>query len=577
MRQIDKETVKSLQGKAPGASYVDRDELSSLFRNGELFTEIPEEYREILWSRVCDYSTHCLVPSLFTFFEDRKFLENVAYGLRNIVGVESKDSISRRLTDMFTDIGQVHDRCVVQVSDIRFGSTAGNRDARLRLGMQQLWLAAFREYENLPAKLQRKNLLAKARPKVNVGALHGLASVALHLGFESDEIHEILSHSADWVIASEALLAARKPGLFEYDNLDQLATQIAGIFAKARPVVSETRYTQTYTNRSKQPARYGLPDAVDHAHDKVQLFLPNIGSDIDDSRNHVTSLFVRMSVYRAYFGQSTLPPAVSQEILISSVPTQENDGGNHNVSEVESGLAHEIQIMEEQMTLQQLKSDVSIEMEKLKELKQQVSHEEATLARLQRNSRFSKLAFDDIVAENYDEFMANEEEPVQDKDSSYSKSAIDLQEQEITATPMVQGKRGNTYFNFRGLKALDEGLLEKSMHSAKWGNHSPPAFIIFKSVIDSDGNLKESNRVQINADAPSQVKQLAAEYMRQKCSLFDIYGRNLASSSKCFDMIMATEKRIIVVKQASQLGIKVQDTFIEGQRHKRAKLAERSD
>ncbi|KAM3551527.1 hypothetical protein ARSEF4850_007825 [Beauveria asiatica] len=434
MRQIDKDTVKSLQGKAPGASHLDRDELSSLFRSGKLFTEIPEEYRETLWSRVCDYSTQCLIPSLFTFFEDRKFLENVACGLRNIVGVESKDSISRRLTDMFTDIGQVQDRCVVQVSDIRFGSTAGNRDSRLRLGMQQLWLAAFREYENLPVKLQRKNVLAKARPRVDVGALHGLASVALRLGFESDEIHEILSHSADWVIASEALLAARKPGSFEYDNLDQLATQIAGIFAKARPVASETRRMQTYTNRSKKPARHGLPDAADHAYDKLQLFLPNIGGDIDNSRNHVTSLFVRMSVYRAYFGQSTLSPALSQEVLISSVPAQENDGRNHNVPEVGSGLDHEIQIMEEAITLQQLKSDTAMEMEKLTELKQQVSREQAALAVLrgrskaERNSCSSRLAFDDIVAEKYDEFMADEE-PVQDKGPVYDKSAISLQEE----------------------------------------------------------------------------------------------------------------------------------------------------
>ncbi|KAM3522463.1 hypothetical protein MY4038_008610 [Beauveria bassiana] len=336
--------------------------------------------------------------------------------------------------DMFTDIGQVQDRCVVQVSDIRFGSTAGNRDSRLRLGMQQLWLAAFREYENLPVKLQRKNVLAKARPRVDVGALHGLASVALRLGFESDEIHEILSHSADWVIASEALLAARKPGSFEYDNLDQLATQIAGIFAKARPVASETRRMQTYTNRSKKPARHGLPDAADHAHDKLQLFLPNIGGDIDNSRNHVTSLFVRMSVYRAYFGQSTLSPALSQEVLISSVPAQENDGRNHNVPEVGSGLDHEIQIMEEAITLQQLKSDTAMEMEKLTELKQQVSREQAALAVLrgrskaERNSCSSRLAFDDIVAEKYDEFMADEE-PVQDKGPVYDKSAISLQEE----------------------------------------------------------------------------------------------------------------------------------------------------
>ncbi|KAJ3472499.1 hypothetical protein NLG97_g10941 [Lecanicillium saksenae] len=299
-----------------------------------------------------------------------------------------------------------------------------------------------------------------------------------------------------------------------------------------------------------------------------------------------------MSVYRAYFGDSTLSSTARQEILSSSVRTQENDGGSHNSLEVESGLDREIQMMEEAITLQQLKLDTATEMEKLTELKQQVLHEKAVLASIQRSKaerNSSTLAFDDIVAEKYDEFMADEES-TQLKSPAYDNSVISLQEQaeelvfaspaapvQTAAAPMMQGRRGISHFNFRELEVPGKGLLEKAMNSSREASRSSPACIIFKTVIDSDGNLKESNRVQNNADAPSQVKKLAEEYMRQKCSLFDMHGRHLASPSKCLDLIMAAGTNIIVVKQASQLGIKVRDPLMEDSRHKRARLADSSD
>ncbi len=88
---------------------------------------------------------------------------------------------------------------------------------------------------------EAERLFVQARPRVDVAALHGLASLALRLGFESAKINEILADPSDWVIAKQALLSARKPEYFEYEHEDDLATQIASIFNKARPVAFKTR------------------------------------------------------------------------------------------------------------------------------------------------------------------------------------------------------------------------------------------------------------------------------------------------------------------------------------------------
>ncbi|KAJ4146947.1 hypothetical protein LMH87_001501 [Akanthomyces muscarius] len=333
------------------------------------------DQRDTLWSRVCLTSTKCLIPSLSTFFADRYFLEQVADCLRNITGI-TKKSVSTRLANMFTDIGQEDDRCIVQVSEGRFGSIPGSQSRRRNLGIQQLWLAAFREYENVPAPMQQEDVLAKARPRVDIAALHALASLALRLGFESAKINEILADPSDWAIAKQALLSARKP-----EHFDRQSSKGMG---------------------------------------------------------HVTSFFVRMSMYRAFFGQSPISSEEREELLTTAVTTQENSDGS--AAELDNGQSQEAQINEEAVRLQRLREDATAEQKKLLELRELVcieqerfSREQAALKELQERSKAEQTSmtlhsFEDIVAKEYDEFMAVEEPTIIQVQKPYEESTINPQE-----------------------------------------------------------------------------------------------------------------------------------------------------
>ncbi|KAM0742744.1 hypothetical protein ACQRIT_002921 [Beauveria bassiana] len=295
-----------LQGKAPGASKHDRDTLLVCFRNRELFGNIPEQHRDGFWDRTLENSRVGLIPSLFTFFEDRKFLHRVSESMRYILDVNGRIGVVGALSSAFQNFANdsTMEPCTIQWSDYHFTTIPGNETTRKALGARQLWLYAFREYENLPPISRKKNLLAKSRTKFDEQVLYDFAVFALQLGFQTVKIDKILSRSIDCDIAERALDAARKPEAYEYDNKPQLITQMVNMFAAAQPVSTKPLLEQQHAAEPRlPPTRYGLPEATDHTRDKSLLFLPQMkAASAGSVMNHVSSFFVRTSVYLAFFG-----------------------------------------------------------------------------------------------------------------------------------------------------------------------------------------------------------------------------------------------------------------------------------
>ncbi|KAM3533700.1 hypothetical protein MY4038_003015 [Beauveria bassiana] len=295
-----------LQGKAPGASNHDRDTLLVCFRNRELFSNIPEQHRDGFWDRTLENSRVGLIPSLFTFFEDRKFLHRVSESMRYILDVNGRIGVVGALSSAFQNSANdsTMEPCTIQWSDYHFTTIPGNQTTRKALGARQLWLYAFREYENLPPISRKKNLLAKSRTKFDEQVLYDFAVFALQLGFQTVKIDKILSRSIDCDIAERALDAARKPEAYEYDNKPQLITQMVNMFAAAQPVSTKPLLEQQHAAEPRlPPTRYGLPEATDHTRDKSLLFLPQMkAASAGSVMNHVSSFFVRTSVYLAFFG-----------------------------------------------------------------------------------------------------------------------------------------------------------------------------------------------------------------------------------------------------------------------------------
>ena len=108
---------------------------------------------------------------------------------------------------------------------------------------------------------------------------------------------------ADREIARNALLEARRPGRYKYDDtaFTHFVEQMAGFFCTAEEITENDVIEADCP--WKPPKRHGIPLAGDYKQDKSSLFLDKLHNTDDEQCDEITSFFVRRSVYFAFFGK----------------------------------------------------------------------------------------------------------------------------------------------------------------------------------------------------------------------------------------------------------------------------------
>ncbi|KAJ4519899.1 hypothetical protein HRR75_001760 [Exophiala dermatitidis] len=309
MRKVDQATVKALEFTAPGGCKRDAETLWGQFKSGRIFGAFSEPERESIWKEVLSYSRDRLIPSLFTFFEDLKYLQGIADCVKRLLHLSPRDSVFSAFEHSFSDARQVADQHVIQVSESTFAAAPGWSTDRIHLGIRQMWIAAMRDYLEIPAGPKKADSLAKPGcEKANEVALYRFASLAWRLGFNTNEIRRLTQRSPEREIARDALLRARKPGQYRYDKatFEDYVEQMLKMFDSARPVMNESPGTVLVASDSDKPVkRCGVPRKKEHNQAKGRLFLRHLHEDSVESYEEMTSFFVRRSVYFAFFGKPT--------------------------------------------------------------------------------------------------------------------------------------------------------------------------------------------------------------------------------------------------------------------------------
>ncbi|KAM4063620.1 hypothetical protein HRG_011295 [Hirsutella rhossiliensis] len=271
-----------------------------------------------------------------------------------------------------------------QIDSATVEALQGDVALRIDLGMRQLWLAAFRMYQDLPTDARKKERLAKARMKPDESALYDLASLASRLGFESEKVRKILQASPDRAIAEHALLAARKPGRFQYANREQRIQQVVDVFATAVPMsdAEASEHADTTTVRVQPPNRYGIPHHLDHERDKARLFLSKLGEAAESNQTELGSLFIRRSVYWAYFG---LPPSTEGCLAVRETTNLDLSMPDQPSSPLEiSNRDDSHRVDDHRSKLQQLQRDIENEQTKLAQLKILLAAEQSKIEEKER-------------------------------------------------------------------------------------------------------------------------------------------------------------------------------------------------
>jgi len=270
MHKVDQATVKALELKAPRLSTLDAKVLRGQVLGGEIFGAFSEQERVAIWGRL--QAVDGLIPSLFTFFEDVKYLEACANCVKRLVSLSPRDTVSTALEKAFCDANQRADRAVIQVTESSFTSSPASLADRVDLGYRQLHAYAMRHYLQMPREPKGKELLARLMVNTDETVLRDFADLADRLGFGSPEITALKQCPKSTV--ARARSERSKP---------LLVTDGAGEIKKRR---------------------CGLPRVEDYVEDGEFLFVNHLHNEEKEQGEGITSFFVRKSVYFAFFGRS---------------------------------------------------------------------------------------------------------------------------------------------------------------------------------------------------------------------------------------------------------------------------------
>ena len=311
MLKIDVNTVETLQLLAPGISLKDRITVKGLVHSGGVFSNFTTSQRSSIWKQM--KKKEGIIPSLHTFFKDLWYLESCANCMKRlIIPTKCSPTIKSAMRAAFLSFDPANARFLIQTSETGFRRYAYSQADPAELGYRQLWLYAMRHYPRLSRKPQKKDPAAKPNREVaDQTILYDMAVLARRLGFKSPQIAQLIEQSPDRQIAQDALLRARRPDCYQYNEgeFECLINRVTECFLKAIPLDHQPPAQCVGGRETKKESRCGYPQAKAQSQDRRFLFIDQIHGDPFSTMQRVSSFFVRRNAYFTFFGKLSLPEA----------------------------------------------------------------------------------------------------------------------------------------------------------------------------------------------------------------------------------------------------------------------------
>jgi hypothetical protein len=307
MQSTDRATVELLQLRAPGFSQHDLSALETPFKARKLFPLIQnQQHRSEIWNNL--QKEIRIIPSLWSLFEDIKFLKGPAKIMRHL-SAKTELTTYRAMENIFTACNQKDDELVLQSSEKFFRSEKGDSVDQFKFGYWQLWLLTWRHFTKLGQECPKKEdgedtpLLEEPDPAV----WHWFGTLADKLGFESDQISELISLDPDKETARKALLMGRCHRYFQYDqmNFERFLSQIVEMYKTALPTApTHTKPSLLVDGPGEDiQRRCGRTFRRAHENNRDFLFLDVLYNPRRGEGKGISSFCVRASAFFAFFGK----------------------------------------------------------------------------------------------------------------------------------------------------------------------------------------------------------------------------------------------------------------------------------
>jgi len=313
------------------SSADDRDYVTHMMETNQLFPMITDPtLRSRILQRVREIPY--IIPSLFTFFEDTKWLEPCAKILRSLLPPGCRESTRDAFFRAYN--GSTTRR--IQQSPTKSSENKGSEAKNAELGYLQLWMFAWRQFPELSGFMPRKDIgfpkpLAKTS---NLQCRYRLAKLAAWLGFELNAISDLLSRDPDMEMACRFLGEARPIEFFAMpsDARHQAAQQICKVLNISwEPIVPQPQ--RALQSEIALDHRCGRPHEQSHNDSKSHFYFPNI---YGDNTKELSYLSINRDIFLAFFGAISGRAHLSEDDemgdgnINANIPLEVNDQTDHS-------------------------------------------------------------------------------------------------------------------------------------------------------------------------------------------------------------------------------------------------------
>lgn len=324
LKFIDSAAVEQLQLRAPGVSQLDDEHITAAIRSGGVFRGVTDEAtreRIVRQMRMIDY----IIPSIHTLQQDFKYHRQCNGVIKDLLKAEDMAmwTVEKSARNLFME-SRLHN------SDQSFG--------------RHYKLLILYTMRNLVELSQQNPLLedfeVKQEPRTyDPRAWYELAREARRLGFNSKIVSKILSEDPDEQTARKFLLTARSPELFEYDPItfDSLVMQVSHVLSQAQRRQVNHQEPLFTVPHSGEPIhrRCGRQFSDSYSNDRNFLTESFFTQKIDKNTD-VSSLFVRRSVFCAFWGNFVEGSESTTQIVMNTDDPEGNYSQTQALERVES-------------------------------------------------------------------------------------------------------------------------------------------------------------------------------------------------------------------------------------------------
>ena len=263
-------------------------------RDRSLFPKVRDDAdRTVILSNLLECP---MIPSLYTFIENLKYLEPCVKILRRLLPKKDPRSVRQAL---FASYFQSSELCVeYAIHDTRpHPSISAERDREI--GYQQLWLYALRNFPAMTEATPKKD--SSESPQLR-GAdpltWQRFGALAVSLGFRTEAAEELAAQDGEDGLAAQLVSRAELAGAAAQEATKQIANILRN--AQRRPSDSSRPFAGDVWLPHER--RCGRPCDEDHGLDRRSLFLPMMYAQPDQPSENVSTLYCKSEMFRGFLG-----------------------------------------------------------------------------------------------------------------------------------------------------------------------------------------------------------------------------------------------------------------------------------